>query len=125
MRRPIPDFFHWYGGANHYVLSREAVSHLLHDDKARRIADWLRRSGSPDESYVQSALLNRSCIGNLVNDDRRAIFWENGKASPRTLVMDDLPALRRARSDGKLFARKIDCDLDNEIVDALESDLNR
>jgi hypothetical protein len=123
LRRKRPDFFRWRGGANHHLLSRDAVRYLLEDQYALRIAKWLRHSGFPEEAYVQSALMNSTLAETVINDDRRAIYWDKGAASPRTLTVNDLPQLRRDRENGKLFARKFDTSVDDEVICELEKDL--
>jgi hypothetical protein len=122
-RRRPPAFFKWFGGANHHILARQAVRRLLEDVECQRIAAWLKHSGHPDESFVQSALLNSPLAGTVVNDDRRAIYWNEGSASPRTLTLADLPELRAARGRGKLFARKFDSAVDNAVLQELEKDI--
>lgn len=125
IRRQVPVAFRWYGGSNHYNLSREAVEYIVRDTRAHSIARRLRRSGSPDESYVQSALLDSTLAETLSNTDRRAIFWERpDNPNPKTLTYDDLPALRAARKQGKFFARKLDPKIDARILEQLASDLS-
>jgi hypothetical protein len=123
VRLRLPTFFHWWGGANHHVLSRSAVNHLLAHESSRRIARRLSHSGHPDETFVQSALINSSFAKSIVNDDRRAILWDKGAASPRTLTVEDLPRLREAREEGKLFARKVDASVDEIVIRELEEDI--
>jgi len=121
--RQLPGFFRWFGGSNHPILSRASVEHLASDEQAIRIERWLRPSGHPDETLVQSVLMNSPLANRVVNDDRRAIFWDAGAPSPRTLTIQDLPRLREARTAGKLFARKFDVSVDADVITALEGDL--
>jgi hypothetical protein len=123
IRRRPPHFFKWLGGANHHLLARPAVRCLLEDQYSRRIAAWTKHSGHPDETFVQSALINSPLAATVVNDDRRAIFWDDGAPSPRTMTLSDLPALRAARAQGKLFARKFDPAMDEQVIHELERDL--
>jgi len=123
-RRASPHFFRYFGGSNHVILSRQAVRYVAFDPHARKLRRWLRWSGIPDESLFQSVLLNSPLASQVINDDRRAIYWEPGAPSPRTLTMEDLPRLREARADGKLFARKFDVSVDADVIAALEDDLH-
>lgn len=124
IRRPIPKSFQWYGGSNHHNLSRAAVEYVVNDPRAKSIANRLRRSGFPEESYIQTALLNSPLAGTLLNTDRRAIFWERTDSpSPRVLTVDDRPALQGAREQGQFFTRKLDIRVDADILHQLESDL--
>ncbi|MCC5838566.1 MAG: hypothetical protein JJT96_00465 [Opitutales bacterium] len=125
IRRRIPEFFRWFGGSNHYNLSRDAVEYVLHHDNSKRIARRLRRTGSPDESFVQSVLLNSPLVPSLQNDDRRAIIWDApDNPSPRLLSMTDWPLLEEARSAGKLFARKFDSAVDAQVLEKLSQRLS-
>jgi hypothetical protein len=125
VRRQLPEEFRYWGGSNHVILSRVAAAYIANDSNARRIVDWLKRSGHPDETVFQSTLLNGPLAGTVVNDDRRAILWEReGEPSPQTLRCADLPWLRgKAREEGKLFARKVDLMVDPKLMDELEGDL--
>ncbi|NBB78998.1 MAG: hypothetical protein GVY36_06060 [Verrucomicrobia bacterium] len=117
VRRQPPTSFRWYGGSNHHNLSRKAVEYVVRDPRARLIGRRLRRAGFPEESYIQSALLNSPLANTLVNTDRRAIFWEQPDSpSPKILTMGDLTDLQAARQQGKFFARKFDTDVDAAVV---------
>ncbi|TVP75352.1 MAG: hypothetical protein EA353_14060 [Puniceicoccaceae bacterium] len=125
VRRQLPSSFRWYGGSNHYNLSREAVEYVVRDSRAQSIARRLRHVASPDESYIQSALLNSPLAETLSNSDRRAIYWERPDSpSPKTLTLADLPQLHEARKQGKFFARKFDLNTDAGVLQRLASELS-
>ena len=125
LRRQPPTSFRWYGGSNHHNLARKAVEYLVRDPRARLIGRRLRRAGFPEESYIQTALLNSPLSDTLVNTDRRAIFWERPDSpSPKTLTLADFPLLRDARQQGMFFARKFDARIDADILQQLASDLS-
>ena len=120
----VPSWFRYMGGSNHVILAREAASYLVSDPKALRITQWLKYSGIPDESIFQSVLLNSPLAASVVNDDRRAICWEShGSPSPITFTRSQLAWLREARAQGKLFARKFDSGVDDEVICAIAKDL--
>ena len=124
VKREVPSWFRYMGGSNHVILAREAASYLVTDPKALRITQWLKYSGIPDESIFQSVLLNSPLASSVVNDDRRAICWEShGSPSPITFTRSQLAWLREARAQGKLFARKFDSGVDDEVICAIEKDL--
>ncbi|MEI6561786.1 MAG: beta-1,6-N-acetylglucosaminyltransferase [Verrucomicrobiota bacterium] len=124
VRREVPSWFRYMGGSNHVILSREAAAYLVTDPHARRIIQWLKYSGIPDESLFQSVLLNSPLAASVANDDRRAICWESkGSPSPITFTLAHLPWLRQARAEGKLFARKFDPAVDAEILSAIEKEI--
>ena len=124
IKREVPSWFRYMGGSNHVILSREAAAYLVSDPKARRIVQWLKHSGIPDESLFQSVLLNSPLAASVVNDDRRAIFWETpGAPSPVTFTGAHLPWLHQARAEGKLFARKFDTAVDAEVLRGMEEEI--
>jgi hypothetical protein len=53
-----PPAFHYYGGANHVVLTAAACRYIVSDPAARRIINWLKPASSSDEIVYQSVLLN-------------------------------------------------------------------
>lgn len=124
VRRKKPDWFRYMGGSNHFVLSREAVAYAVNDPQAQKITQWLKFTNIPEESIFQSVLLNSPLADRVINDDRRAVFWQNSNSpSPLTLKHSDLPALHEAREKGRLFARKFDINVDNQVICELEKEL--
>ncbi|XHR30267.1 MAG: beta-1,6-N-acetylglucosaminyltransferase [Chthoniobacteraceae bacterium] len=124
IRRRVPEWFHYRGGSNHVILSREAARYIVGDPRALRITGWLRHSGIPDESLFQSILLNSPLASTVVNDDRRAILWKQlGDPSPSTLTAADLPWINEQRAQGRLFARKFDAAVDVSVLNTLEQEL--
>ena len=124
IKRELPSWFHYMGGSNHVILSRQAAEYILNDPKARRIIQWLKYSEIPDESLFQSVLLNSPLASSVVNDDRRALCWERpGVPSPLTLTRAHLPWLHEAREQGRLFARKFDATVDDEVLRDIEKEI--
>jgi hypothetical protein len=54
----------------------------------------------------------------MVNDNLRYIDWSQGKASPKTLLLEDLPLLA---ASGKLYARKFSEQTDGAVLDKLDA----
>jgi hypothetical protein len=104
-RRRRPDFFHYYGGANHVALNRAAARLVARDPAARRIRRWLRGAAHSDEIVFQSILLNSPLAPTLVNASLREIDFPAGSPHPRVFTRADLP---RLLANAALFARKFD-----------------
>jgi len=117
-RRPFPGFFRYFGGANHVVLARAAVRHLVHDPAARRIRRWLRGAAHSDEIVFQSVLLNSPLAPSLANESLREIDFPLHSAHPRTFTAADLPRLLASPA---LVARKFDLAADSAVFDSLEA----
>jgi len=116
--RKWPDFFKYYGGANHVALSRSAVRYLVENPAAKRIRRWLRAAGHPDEILFQSVLLNSPFAPYIVNETLREIDFPRHSPHPRTFTTEDLPRLLESPA---LLARKFDAAVDPAVLDELES----
>ena len=78
-----------------------------------------------DESFFQTVLMNTSFVGNLINDDKRAIIWipdGNIKLRPKTFTGEDLQYLLEGDN---LFARKFDDTIDKDIIDDILIDFDK
>jgi hypothetical protein len=92
-----------YQGSQWWTLSREAARYVVETFIRRpELGRYFRRTQAPDEFAFQTVLCNSHLQGRIVNDDLHFIQWEGWH--PRTLTLDDLPALA---SSQKLFARKL------------------
>ncbi len=65
--------------------------------------------------FFQSILLGTEFTSRheIVNDAQRFAIWPEGSSHPRTLTMDDLPAMLESE---KLFARKFDASVDSAVL---------
>lgn len=118
-RRRWPDFFRYYGGANHVVLTREACHHLLKSPHARRIRRWLLPAAHANEIVFPSVLLNSPLAHTVINDHLRAVEFPNpASPNPRTFTSADLPRLLASPA---LYARKFDDKVDAAVLDALQA----
>ncbi len=118
---PFHNGFRCYGGWAWFSLRRRAVAYFRrflaeHPD----VEAHYRRTVTPEESLVQTVLLNAGEF-RLVNDDRRYIDYSRAhRGSPRTLTTADL-AMLAAGSDH--FARKFDLGVDAEVLDRIDREL--
>ncbi len=69
----------------------------------------------PDELFFQSILLGTGFADQheVVNDCLRFMRWPDRESHPKTLEMDDLPAIL---GSSDLFARKFDAGVDSAVV---------
>jgi hypothetical protein len=120
-RRPprrFPGYLRAFGGQQWLNLSPAAALRVLgflseHPDYRAYHAD----TTCPDELMIQSILLGTEFADEhqVVDDDLRFLLW-NGGDHPKTLQIEDLPALREC---GDLFARKVVADHDPALFEAL------
>ena len=121
LRPPFHAGFRCYGGWAFFSLRRRAVLYLLgflaeHPEVARHY----RATVAPEESIVQTVLVNSGRF-HFVDDDFRYIDYSRAeKGSPRTLTTADLPRLATGRYH---FARKFDYGVDREVLDRIDREL--
>jgi hypothetical protein len=81
------------------------------------IARHFKLSWGADELMFHTILYNSPFRQAIQADNLMYTDWAEHKASPKTLSMDDLPALRQT---DKLFARKFSEQHDHFILDILD-----
>ena len=95
--------FDCYAGAHWFTCRAEAARYLLEWSEANPwLADHLGNRDLPEETYFQTVLCNRPAF-RLCGDYRRYIDWSMGGRHPKTLGVEDLPAVF---ASGAHFARK-------------------
>jgi hypothetical protein len=138
-RRARLDGFTLCGGSAHWSLTHACVVHLLEvTAREPRVAEFFRRTHSPDEMYFHTLVANSPYRDNVVNrtavvpwpanrisrhvteygDDLKYIDWNGSRESPAILDGRDLAALQRS---GKLFARKFHPQRSGSLLDSLDA----
>jgi hypothetical protein len=118
LRTPFSDAFRCYKASAWFTLSRRAVGAITEFVAAHpSYVAYFRRTIIPDESFVQTIVLNDKAL--TIFDDNLVYFtWSNaGSGSPDVLTLRDLPAIT---GSGKFLARKFDLDVDEEVLDRLD-----
>lgn len=115
-QRLLGDTTYW-GGSSYFTVTREFCEHLLASPRLPAFKRFFRYCYSADEIFWPSFMLDSPMRDTVVNDNLRLIDFSEGLPRPRTWTMADRDRL--LRSD-KLYARKFDPDVDDEIIDLLE-----
>src|SRR5690606_3258716 len=106
------------GRSQWMTLHRNHVDYIIkHAALSGEMVRFFQYSWAPDEFFFQSLLFNSPHRADLINDNLRYIVWKAEKASPETLTVIDLPALKQSN---KLFARKFDQYRYPEILNELD-----
>ena len=131
LRRRTPYGQPIFYGSSWWSLTRPAVNYIL---EARRATpdrvEWFKWARSPDEMVFQTLVKASPYAENIRHDATRpgSATWppdlagvhyahfKNGSASPQTLGIQDLPAIK---SSGALFARKINTQQSHDLIQAL------
>lgn len=107
-----------YYGSCWFTLSIDAIKYLLdYTEKNPRVLDFFKHTGCSDELYIQSVLLNSSLSKDMVNEIYRFFDWGDKGKSPKILTLDDLPKIVSSRA---WFARKVDINVDTQLMDKLD-----
>ncbi len=110
-----------YAGWQWFCGSEKAANVITEFHRTRpALSRYYSRSHRPDacpeESYYQTILCNTPGL-KIFNDDLRYTDWSGGGAHPKTLGMEDLPALLAST---KHFARKFD-ETNTQVLDELDA----
>jgi hypothetical protein len=115
---PFHQDFVCYGGFLWNTLSGNCVKYFKEfTDSNPEIIHYYKGTASPEESLIQTILVNSQKF-NLCNDDKRYFDIHNQPGGhPRTLGVQDYSTLT---SGDFHFARKFDPEKDSEILDLLD-----
>lgn len=116
LKRVFPKIRH---GHNWCSLTSEAVELLIENE--RIIKKYFCFTQCSDEQYKQTILSNSPLADTISGSEIREIDWTKGGAHPKIFTINDLDRLRKAAAEGKVFARKFDENVDNEIIETLYS----
>lgn len=118
-RQPFNETFRCYAGTQWTTLRRACAEYLAERVRSGdELIQWFRRTVCPDEAVAQTLLVNSGRF-QLSNDDLRYVDLSASRdGRPRTLTVQDLPAI----TAGPCFlARKFDRDA--EVLDLLDARL--
>ncbi len=130
LARTLPPGLTPHGGASWFMLARQTIGDLMHFLATRpEVARFYRHAWTPDEMFIHTAVLNSPSRPAIVNENLWFVRWTPNSKHPEVLTSRDAPALLQAagqpgsaggESRVKLFARKFDADVDDEVLDALD-----
>jgi hypothetical protein len=115
---PFRDGFRCWAGFQWHTLSRRCVEYLHGFTRANPgLVTYYERTICPDESYVQTVLLNSGRF-RLSGDNHRYVDYTGSRdGHPRILTLADQEAIA---GSGAWFARKFDPGVDARILDRLD-----
>lgn len=118
-RSPFRDGYRCWAGLQWTVLRRAVAESATAGFRAdARLRAWFERTVCPDESVVQTLLLN-SARFRFADDDLRYVDFQGSRdGHPRLLTSADLATLVQC---GKHFARKFDPEIDAGVFDRLDA----
>jgi hypothetical protein len=121
LRTPFDRSFRCYKTSQWFTLSRRSVELVVRFAREHpRVVQYYRRTVIPDESFVQTVLLNHPGW-RYVPDNMLFFKWGDvGSGSPDVLSVVDLEEIL---GSGKHFARKFDTRIDASVLDRLDERL--
>jgi hypothetical protein len=111
---PIPRV---YGASQWWTMSRKHAEYIVrfHDENPI-VREFFRYTMLPDESYIQSILLNSEYKNEVINNNLRYIDFVGGGSHPKILAMEDIGHFDR---NDIFFARKFDSHKSSELIQYL------
>lgn len=115
---PFTDRFRCYAGSYWHTIRRRCADYLLDfTDRNPDTVDYMRRVLIPDESFVQTVLVNEPGF-RFVNDNRRYYNMRGStRGHPQTLTADDASTFL---GKGYVFARKFETTNGGAFFDRLD-----
>lgn len=107
----------WYAGWQWFILNRKFCEYVSTSSELEEYIRFFRHTFIPDESFFQTFIMNSMFRDSVVNDFKRAVFWNSDKGV-KILRKDDFDRLIPLNC---FFARKFDERIDEEIIGQLES----
>lgn len=100
-----------YGASQWWTMARAHAEYVVsYHDSNKEIRDFFKKTMLPDESYIQTILLNSEFHSDVVNDNLRYIKFPKNSNHPQILTVEDLELIS---ADRIFFARKIDFSVDS------------
>jgi len=108
--------YEFYKGTNWINLTHKCVTKVFeYLEKNTKYIDRFKWTNCADEIFYHT-ILNKLDGLEIINDSLRYINWSDGPEYPRVLRKDDY---MKIINSNKLFARKFDMNIDNEIIEMI------
>jgi hypothetical protein len=118
-KRKLNENFPLYGGSQFWCLTGECVKWINEFTKQNpKFVNSFNYTFCTDEMFFQTLILNSPFKDKVVNEHLRYIDWDNIDAyHPRILTRNDFEKIKQSK---KLFARKFDLTIDQDILDLID-----
>jgi hypothetical protein len=115
---PFSNDFKCYAGSYWHGIRRKCADYLLaFTEDNPQVEKYFRAVLIPDESYIQTVLVNNSAF-NFSRDNRRFFDMSGSRhGHPKLLTAEDLPSIL---GKGYFFARKFERSSGNEVFENLD-----
>jgi hypothetical protein len=120
IKRSLPERYQPWGGSAYWSLGRDHRRRVLEAAAERDLVRRFRHSIAGDEVFFQTILMSSPLRERVVDDSLVFAVWKPEANNPETLTSADLGTIGES---GKLFARKVDAEIDEALLDAIDSKL--
>ncbi len=121
-KRTAPNNVHYFFGSSWWCLNNKTIIWVkAYMEQHPEYQSFFERSLCADECFFQTLVMN-SPYASSVKPYLHYIKWEEGKSSPKTLMISDFEDLKNT---DKIIARKFDMDIDRQILERLRVQLER
>jgi hypothetical protein len=106
-------------GSTWWALTHQAVTYLLEQfEQSDAVRSYFRSGFLVEEACIQSLMYSSPFRDHIVDQDVTFAKWTpDSGPHPKVLRQSDLQEVLKS---GKLFARKMDAEIDSEVLDALD-----
>jgi len=120
--RPLPEGLSFACGSALWTLTDQAVDWIFRFVRTRPdVPRFFRNTLNTSEMFYQ-ILLQASPFRDQLGEHRHYIDWNAGLSHPKTLGVEDFPALAASH---QWFARKFDTTVDEQILDRIDAEMLR
>lgn len=119
---PFKGDFRCYAGGYWATIRRECAEYLVYfSDNNKNIVDYYRKVLVPDESFIQTVLVNNRSFRFESNNFRYVDFTGSRHGRPKTLVSADLKSIRGSDA---YFCRKLESGASDSLYVMLDYQIN-
>jgi hypothetical protein len=126
LKRKLPYNLKPYCGWMWWSIDYYALNYILQflDDHPKYLK-YHKYTFVPDEFFFQTILLNAKderLLASITNNNMRYIRWKDGESHPEILRKSQIKDIMQSDA---LFARKVDSDKDEDILDLIDDYINK
>ncbi|MFA6922785.1 MAG: beta-1,6-N-acetylglucosaminyltransferase [Bacteroidales bacterium] len=116
--RNFPEGIEPYGGSQWWSVTKDCAEYILEFYKKNKfLIRFYKRTLLSDEMFAATCLMNSRYKSEIVNDNLRYIVFNENSSHPKTFTINDFEELMNSK---KLFARKFETNIDNEILKLID-----
>lgn len=117
-KRKLPKNINVYGYSAYWTLSMDCALYVAKYVKENRSLErYFKYTFGSDEFVYQTVIMNSHYKDTVVNNNYRYIDWSKGGMNPKFLKTEDFERLKESDC---LFARKLNMDIDHNILDLID-----